>query len=139
MALAGAIAGKLLVAHISTWDHWLALALLSLIGVRMIYGSFQEADEQRSAADLTRGLALLGLSVAVSIDALAAGVGLAAAHAALGFAVFVIGATAALATALAMLLARQIGARVGRRCEALAGLVLIALGLRIVLAHEGWL
>jgi manganese efflux pump family protein len=136
MSLAGALAGTFLVSYVESVDHWIAFGLLAFVGAKMIYESFHE-DGDGERADLTRGLSLVGLSLAVSIDALAAGIGLAAAKAPLVLAVAVIGAVSAAATLLAMLLACRIPASAAKRAEFVAGLVLIALGAKILWDHLG--
>lgn len=134
MSLAGALAGAAIVSRIEKWDHWLAFALLAAIGARMIHNSFRESSAEKNV-DPTTGLSLLALSVAVSIDALAAGVGLGAARAPILLSVITIGVVASAATMLAMILAGSIRAWTGKRCEFAAGLVLIGLGIKILIEH----
>jgi manganese efflux pump family protein len=135
LTLIGALAGSLVLPLIRDYDHWLVCAILLLIGLRMIYLAIKGDDSHMADADLTRGFTLIGLSVAVSIDALAAGIGLPAAGAPLGTAVAMIGIVAALATVLAMLLAERVKAWIGRRSELLAGFVLIGLAFWTPLQH----
>ena len=135
---AGVLAGSLFVQMIKSWDHWLAFGLLAFIGARMIWGAFGEKEQETDAArDATRGMSLMGLSTAVSIDAMAAGLGLAAAHAPLGLSIGCIGVTSALATVAAMKLAGRIATRTGKWIEPAAGVVLILLGAKIVMDHLG--
>jgi putative Mn2+ efflux pump MntP len=135
MSLAGALAGLLFVRYVESCDHWIVFALLTLIGLRMIYLSVKGEPERLAEADLTRGWALIGLSLAVSIDALGAGVSLPAAGAHIPTAVIVIGVISALATLCAMRLADKVRAWVGRRCEVAAGIVLILLGAWTLVDH----
>ncbi|MBM4118248.1 manganese efflux pump [bacterium] len=134
LALVGILAGRLLFAAIQHIDHWVACLLLAGIGLRMLRG---ERDEGRRAqpSDLTRGLSLVGLSLAVSIDAAAAGVGLAALEAPLALAVCLIGLVSFLATLLAFALSGPLRARLGRHAERVAGVVLILLGVKILVEH----
>jgi putative Mn2+ efflux pump MntP len=81
----------------------------------------------------------VGLSLAVSIDALAAGITLPAADAPIGLAVAMFGLVAGLATLVAMRFAGSIARHIGSRVEIVAGLVLIGLGVKIVLEHTGLL
>lgn len=74
MPLIGWFTGAAIQVWVSTWAHWIAFALLALIGVNMIRESFvieQETCEKQR--DVTRGIRLVTLSVATSIDALAVG------------------------------------------------------------------
>lgn len=135
MAWSGALLGTFFLAYIQRVDHWVAALLLAIIGGRMIYLARREDHSRLARADLTRGLSLVGLSVAVSVDAFAAGVGLPAIGAPLVKTIFAIGLVSATATITAMLLAGRISELLGRRCEAIAGIVLILLGAYIVLEH----
>jgi manganese efflux pump family protein len=135
LALIGALAGSLIIVYLQDYDHWIVFALLAFIGVRMIYGALTNAPDRLAEVDLTRGLSLIGLSLAVSMDALAAGIGLSAFGGSLTLAIAMIGLVAALATLLAMLLAGHIGRKVGKLCEVAAGLVLIGLGIWAPISH----
>lgn len=136
MPVAGWFAGNAVRSYISAFDHWIAFALLAFVGGRMILGAVCGDGAKRSAADPTRGWDLVLLSVATSIDALAVGLSLAM----LGIPIFhpaiVIGAVAAALTAIGMALGRRIGTLWGKRVEALGGLVLIAIGVKIVIEHS---
>ena len=82
---------------------------------------------------------LLLLAVATSIDALAAGVSLHLLRAPLALSVITIGLTAALLSALGLVVGRHFGARVGPRLDIVGGLVLIALGVLTPLQHLGYI
>ena len=139
LPLLGALLGGALLVYVEGIDHWIAFGLLSLLGGRMVWSGLHESSEKPAAVDLTRGWSLLGLSLAVSIDALVAGITLPAADAPVGLAVTMFGLVAGLATLVGMRLAGHIARRVGRRVEILAGLVLIGLGLKILHDHKGFL
>jgi putative Mn2+ efflux pump MntP len=89
-------------------------------------------EERPVDRDLTRGLSLVVLSLAVSIDALAVGFTFGLEGQDYLFPIVVIGVVAGMATLVGMLLARRIGRRLGRAGEVLAGLVLIGIGVRIL-------
>lgn len=134
LALLGMLLGRLLFGAIEHIDHWLAFLLLGWLGLRMLRAG--DAGRRRGAAiDLTRGLSLIGLSLAVSIDAAVAGVGLAAEQASPALAASLIGAVSALATLLAFALTGPLSERVGRHGEKVAGAVLILLGIKILVEH----
>jgi putative Mn2+ efflux pump MntP len=139
LPLLGALVGGALLVFVESVDHWIAFSLLSLIGGRMVWSGFQRDAEREVSVDLTRGWSLLGLSLAVSIDALAVGITLPAAGAPVGTAIVMFGLVAGLATLGAMRFASVIAGRAGGRVEILAGLVLIGLGLRILHVHTGLL
>ena len=130
----GMLLGALLFRVIAAVDHWLAFLLLAWIGLRMLRGG-EERRQRGAHVDLTRGLSLVGLSVAVSIDAFAAGVGLAALAVDPWRAAAVIALVSGLATRAAFRITGPLAGLLGRRGETIAGLLLIALGLKILLEH----
>ncbi|WP_297004881.1 manganese efflux pump MntP family protein [uncultured Corynebacterium sp.] len=118
-------------------DHWIAFVLLGLLGVNMIreaLGPDGTSGGPRDRLDM-RHLLLLGL--ATSVDALAVGVSLAVTHVSVAAAVGVIGAVTFLLSAGAVVLGHRAGMRFRRPAEILGGVVLIAIGTRILLEHLG--
>jgi manganese efflux pump family protein len=125
----GATVGKVW----SAWDHWIALALLSFVGVRMIREALSD-DEER--APITASLAsMLLLALATSIDALAVGVSLPTLGAPAHTVLPMIGGVTFLFSAAGAALGRFIGERFGRAVEIAGGVGLIAIGIRIVVEH----
>jgi putative Mn2+ efflux pump MntP len=139
LPLIGALLGGALLASVESVDHWIAFGLLALLGSRMIWSGLHDSPDRATGVDLTRGWSLVGLSVAVSIDALAVGITLPAAGAPIALAVTTIGVVAGLATLAAMRFAGSIARHTGSRVEIVAGLVLIGLGVKILLEHTGLL
>jgi putative Mn2+ efflux pump MntP len=135
MPLIGWSAGAAVYRYTADFDHWVAFGLLSFVGGRMILASFHGGEAKRGAKDPTSGWDLLILSVATSIDALAVGLSLAMIGSPILFPALVIGMVAGVITVLGMVLGRRIGTLWGRRVEALGGVVLIAIGIRILLQH----
>ncbi len=136
--LAGALASHLVLGYIEAWDHWVVFGVLSGLGIRMFVDAYRGGEDQREEVDLTKGMRLVGLSAAVSIDAAAAGLLIAATDAPLAGSVVVIGLVAAMATAVAMVGAGKLSVRVGKRAEGVGGVVLILIGARTLLSHLGW-
>jgi putative Mn2+ efflux pump MntP len=135
MPLIGWAAGTAVYRYIADFDHWVAFGLLSFVGGRMIFASFHSDEEARAGRDPTSGWDLVILSVATSIDALAVGLSLAMIGSRILFPALVIGVVAGVITVLGMVLGRKIGTLWGRRVEAAGGVVLIAIGIRILLQH----
>ena len=73
MPVLGWLAGQTVVELMADYDHWAAFVLLALVGSRMIWKSLHSEDGRSESADITKGLLLLTLSLATSIDALAVG------------------------------------------------------------------
>lgn len=129
-------AQNILMRYIEPFDHWLAFSLLVIIGGKMIYESFKRGEESKSnKTDLTKGLSLIVLSVATSIDAFGVGLSLAALHVAILYPVIVIGLVAFFITVLGLKIGPFLGQLVGRRAEFLGGLILILIGVKTLSEH----
>jgi putative Mn2+ efflux pump MntP len=135
MPVIGWAVGSAIYDVIAPVDHWIAFALLGFVGTRMIWGALRGDSAEKLRADPTRGWELVLLSVATSIDALAVGLSLAMVKSPIAVPALVIGVVAAGLTIVGMRLGRRVGRWWGRRVEVLGGLILIAIGLRIVVEH----
>ena len=135
MPILGWSAAMFIRTWIEAYDHWVALALLSLIGAKMIWESFHTEHSPMDKSDPTRGWSLVMLSVATSIDALAVGMSMAALNVHVVTPAILIGVVAAAMTATGMHLGRKLGQRFGKRTELVGGLILIAIGVKILLEH----
>jgi len=101
----------------------------------MLWEALHGEEEKAEASDPTSGWALVVLSIATSIDALAVGLSLAMVGSPIVIPAVVIGLVAAGFTAVGMVLGRRIGSMWGKRVEVFGGLVLIAIGIKIVVEH----
>jgi putative Mn2+ efflux pump MntP len=135
MPVLGWLAGRTVIEFISAYDHWLAFALLLLVGGRTIWESFRGKDSGRENADITRGLLLVILSVATSIDALAVGLSFAFLNVNIALASVTIGIVAFMVTSVGFLIGKRVGALVGKWAEIIGGAILIIIGIRILLEH----
>ena len=115
-------------------DHWVALALLSFVGGRMIVSGIR-GGEQGCAGDPSRGWTLVALSVATSIDALAVGLSLAMLGVRTWYPSAVIGVVTGTLSFAGVLLGSRLGLRFGQRMEAAGGALLVVIGLRILFQH----
>jgi len=135
MPVLGWLAGRTVVELIASYDHWLAFGLLALVGGRMIWESLRSKEGHREERDISKGLLLLTLSIATSIDALAVGLSFAFLKINIVLAGVTIGITAFLATSIGFVLGRKAGSLIGKRAEIVGGVILIGIGLRILLEH----
>ena len=135
MPIVGWLAGLSVERWISGIDHWVAFGLLAAIGGHMIYEAVWGDEEERAAKDATRGVSLVVLSVATSIDALAVGLSLALLGVEIWYPAIVIGIVAFVFTAVGLHLGRRFGALFGKRMEILGGVILIGIGVRILIDH----
>ena len=102
MPIIGWLAGLTVVEIIASFDHWIAFALLALVGGKMIREGFGKGSNEEKA-DQTRGLSLLLLSIATSIDALAVGFSFSILKVPVVFPAIVIGVVCFLMTVTGML------------------------------------
>ena len=135
MPLAGWVIGAVALIYIEAVDHWIAFGLLTLLGVRMLGGHVGEEE----ASHALTGRALLLAGVATSIDALAAGITLPTLDVAPLVAVALIGAITFAMSAGGVWLGRVAGDRWGEWAERAGGVILIALGCKILAEHTGYL
>jgi putative Mn2+ efflux pump MntP len=135
MPVIGWFAGRSVSGYISAWDHWVAFGLLSAIGLKAVKEAFSDDDEENIKGDPTRGLSLIFLSVATSIDALAVGVSLAAVNVNIFQPALLIGVITAAFSVVGTVYGCRIGARFGKKVEAAGGIILILIGVKILLEH----
>ncbi len=134
MPLIGSLAGLGLKNHIADYDHWVAFALLTAVGAKMIYESFKIAPAEKNVNPSSIPV-LLVLSVATSIDAFAVGITLPLLSVPLAAAVIIIGLVTFALSCLGALLGKKFGHLFESKIEAAGGLILIALGIKILLQH----
>ncbi|OGD13557.1 MAG: hypothetical protein A2V76_06400 [Candidatus Aminicenantes bacterium RBG_16_63_14] len=136
MPVAGWLAGDKLLGFIEHFDHWVAFGLLALIGGRMVYESFEFSGEEKACRpDKTQGTKLVVLALATSIDALAVGLSLGVVRTSILCPALVIGAMSFALTIVGAKLGPVVGRIVGKRAEQLGGLILIAIGAKILIEH----
>lgn len=123
--------------YIEAWDHWIAFALLTLVGLNMLREAlFGDGEEERSA-DPSRGLQLLMLAVATSIDAMAVGLSFAMIGVSVWGPATIIGLVCAVVTASGVKLGRLLGSSnlLGNKVSIVGALVLIGIGVKILHEH----
>jgi putative Mn2+ efflux pump MntP len=134
MPVIGWLAGSQLAGYINHWDHWIAFGLLAFVGGKMLWES-RQLKENRSASDPTRGVMLVTLSIATSIDALAVGLTMAFLGVSVLLPSVVIGLVTALLSSFGIRFGAKIGSRWSRWAEVGGGIVLILIGLNILRSH----
>lgn len=135
MPLLGWLLGSRFAAYITAVDHWIAFALLVLLGINMIREARCPDEEDTNASLAFR--VMLPMAVATSIDALAVGVTFAFLRVAILPAVLFIGCTTLALSAAGVKAGSVFGARYRARAELFGGLVLILMGVKILLEHLG--
>ena len=137
MPLLGYLLGSQLERVITSFDHWVAFALLAGVGGRMLNEARKPDDAGTAADSRLDWRELLVLSVATSIDALAVGIGFAFLPVSIGPAVLLIGITTATLAFGGVLLGHRAGSRWRRPAAVAGGLILIGIGIKILVDHLG--
>lgn len=119
---------------ITSIDHWIAFVLLLIIGINMIRESRSEYEKFEDTFSL-RNMAVL--SLATSIDALAIGVTFAFLQVSILPAVSMIGVTTFVFSFLGVKIGNVFGARYKSKAELVGGIILIAMGVKILMEHLG--
>jgi len=127
--------------YISDIDHWVAFALLSFIGGKMIVEALSGEDEaQAESGGKTDIKELLMLSIATSIDALAVGITFALLpDTDIWSSVVTIAVTTFLLSFLGVVVGNRFGSRYEKKAELLGGVILVLIGLKILLEHLGYI
>ena len=122
--------------YITAVDHWIAFALLAVLGINML----REAREGPESADGSLAWKpMLALAVATSIDALAVGITFAFLAVDIFPAVGTIAAVTFVLSVAGVRLGGRFGEKLGGKAQILGGCILILLGIKIVLEHTGHL
>lgn len=150
MPVVGWLTGRELAQWFQAWDHWIALGLLAAVGSKMIYDALsggetsestpKDADspcaaKKASPADPSRGLTLMMLGLATSIDAFAVGVSMAMLQRPIWIPCIIFGLVAATLSVIGMRYGARIGRRIGSEAEIVGGVVLILIGLVTLISH----
>ena len=133
MSALGWLAGRWIGPSIERVEGWVAFGLLALLGTKMIVEALRKHDDEGPPAEDV--LTLLGLAIATSIDAAAAGITLPLLDAPPAVSLAMIGAVTALLSAIGLYVGRRAGERFGPRLEALGGVALIGIGIKLPLDH----
>lgn len=140
MPFFGWLLGFRFAGYIQSVDHWVAFALLTVIGGHMVRESFEEEKETVCAVDERVDLRRLTvLAVATSIDALAVGVTFAFLNVRIAPAASIIGVVTFILSLTGVAVGNFFGAGGKRRAELTGGILLILLGAKILLEHLGFL
>jgi len=134
MPILGWFAGSRVAGRLATVDHWIAFALLAFVGARMIQSGLA-TDADVVPPDPSRGLTMVMMAVATSLDAFAIGLSLAMLDVAIWQPSAIIGVVTAVMSFAGIRFGATLGVRFGKRMEILGGVVLLLIGVRIVVQH----
>jgi len=137
MPLAGYLIGIGFAEYVQAFDHWIAFVLLAGLGTKMLYEAYKnEFDEE--VTDLSNKT-LLSLAIATSIDAMAVGVTFAFMQTDILSASGVIALVTFALCLVAVYIGKKLGSLLESKAEMVGGAILIALGVKILAEHSGWL
>lgn len=134
MPIIGWLVGGQVAGYLGGFDHWLAFLLLAYVGGKMLWDARAEKKAQ-STGDPTRGVSLVTLSVATSIDALAVGMTMALLGVSIWLPSVLIGLVTATLTTIGITFGGRLGAQWERWADIIGGCVLIFIGVKLLLSH----
>jgi putative Mn2+ efflux pump MntP len=123
--------------YIEPFDHWIAFALLSIIGGKMIYDEYHKSEEYKF--NPSKFIVIITLAIATSIDALAVGVSLTC----MGIIIFeqiirlliVIGLSSLLLSICGQIVGVYIEKKFKLHSELIGGIILIFIGIKVLIEH----
>lgn len=134
LTVAGYFLGSLITDALNATDHWIALGLLSFLGVKMIVEGRRKTRYEETK-DYSSILVLLTIALGTSIDAFAIGISFAILDVRIWEAGVLIGAVTFLASMTAIRIGKSAGERLGNKVEIIGGMLLIAIGIKIFVEH----
>jgi putative Mn2+ efflux pump MntP len=135
MPAIGYFAGVFFVKKIEGLDHWIAFALLGLIGGKMIKDSFSKEEEIKTGGDSLGFIRMFILAVATSIDALAVGTTFAFFKINIYMAIAITGPVTFFISMGGVIIGNIFGTKFKSKAEFTGGLALIIIGIKILIEH----
>jgi len=135
MPLAGYFIGISFTQYVQDYDHWIAFALLTGLGGKMLYEAYKNEFDEEVTDLSTKTLIVLG--IATSIDAMAIGVTFAFLQTDIYTAAGVIALVTFILCIVAVYIGKKLGSLLESKAEMLGGIILIGLGFKILLEHLG--
>jgi len=131
---AGYFLGSTISDTIESFDHWIAFGLLGFLGVRMIIEG-RKGETKSPGSDFSGFVSLITMATGTSLDALAVGISLAFLGISILFPGIVIGFVTFISSMIAIRLGKDIGKKSGKWVEVAGGLILIAIGFKILMEN----
>ena len=133
MPLLGFLLASSFAEYIRRFDHWIAFALLVLIGANMLREALTGGEEETNASFGVK--TMLPLALATSIDALATGVTFAMTQTNIWLAIAIVGVTTFAFSAAGLKIGNVFGNKYRSKAELLGGVILILMGIKILIEH----
>ncbi len=135
MTVLGYLLGMGFEQYVSELDHWIAFLLLTAIGLKAIYESFQDREEAETHRNPLCNKTLCGLAIATSIDAFAVGITFAILNYSIAMRAATIGIITFVFSAFGVLFGSHFGRKFNLNVDLIGGVILICIGLKILLEH----
>ncbi|MFI3325084.1 MAG: manganese efflux pump MntP family protein [Clostridia bacterium] len=134
MPFLGYLIGNQFEKYINAYAHYVAFVLLAFIGIKMFVESFKKDDE--NVSENLNLLALIIMGIATSIDALAVGVSFAVLqNIKIIHSVILIGSITFILSIIAVIVGMKFGSKFKNKGEAVGGIILFGIGLKILIEH----
>jgi manganese efflux pump family protein len=134
MPILGWFLGTGIQKYIEVYDHWVVMGLLGFVGLKMIKSGLNK-DTDMKKGDLSKGMNLIIVSIATSLDALAIGISFAMLQTSIWYPSLIIGIVTASLSVIGVQLGNKLGTKFGKKMEILGGIILILIGIRIFIEH----
>ena len=134
LTVAGYFLGSIISQPLKAMDHWIALGLLTFLGVKMIIDG-QRKEDNTDRKNYSKPLILFTIAISTSIDAFAVGVSFALLDVRIWISGIIIGVVTFFASMTAIRIGKSAGSRLGQKVEMIGGLILISIGLKIFIEH----
>jgi len=134
MPVIGLFIGAGLGQAIGGWSEYLAIAALAGVGAYMLFGRDEDEERVRKLA-ATRGPAVIGLGLSVSLDELAIGFSLGLLNVPIIPAILLIAAQAFIVSQVGFALGGKVGEATREGAERLAGAVLLVIAGALLVAR----
>lgn len=132
MPFLGYTLGKNFEDLIIRYDHWIAFALLLIIGINMIKGAFDKEEDISSDTTFKK---MLPLAIATSIDALVIGTTFAFLKVNIIKSIIMIGITTFILSTIGTNLGNLFGNKYKNKAQIIGGIILIIIGIKTLLEH----
>jgi manganese efflux pump family protein len=130
MTIGGWILGLPLQELVSTYAPWIAFILISIVGIKMIYESFLDEDEDDVDFSIKE---ITVLAIATSIDAFVVGISFALLNTPIIQPAIIIGVVAFILSFIGVYIGKKLGYLFGKEIEILGGVILILIGISILI------
>lgn len=134
LAIAGYFLGSIISSALKATDHWVALGLLSFLGIKMIIEGLRRTKDEEKI-DFSSTIVLFTIALGTSIDAFAVGISFALLDVMIWKSGIIIAVVTFFASMTAIRIGKSAGERLGNKVEIIGGLILIAIGVKIFIEH----